>query len=289
MSQVSAENDPTLTRFESRRDAFSWRWVATAVSFAVFGVTSLLLSVTLMPLLRLLPAARSQRWSRHVLQKGMRTYLGLLRILGVYTYDLEGRERLGLPGQLIVANHPTLIDALFLIAFTPQAVCVAKYSMFRNPLIWNVVAACRFISNARTIDMIEGISAALARGECVIMFPEGTRTQPGQPLVFQRGAANVAVRAATRVTPVYIRCSPLTLTKAEPWYRIPPRRPHFSLKVGADLPLDDYRKMSSIPMGSRAFNARLCEHFEDELQRMDGYTGASPRRPPQGRPSAGNE
>jgi 1-acyl-sn-glycerol-3-phosphate acyltransferase len=42
------------------------------------------------------------------------------------------------------------------------------------------------------------------------MFPEGTRSRPGQPLVFQRGAANVAVRAARVATPVYIHCDPAT-------------------------------------------------------------------------------
>ena len=277
LSHASTESSPPIATFESRSDAYYWRLIGTALSFVAFGLGALLLSLTVMPVLRLLPQPRSQRAARRVMQSGMRTFVRLMRGLGVLTYDFAGAERLGEPGQLIVANHPTLIDAVFLIAFTPQPVCVAKSAMFRNPLTRHVVAACRFISNASTAGMIEGASAALKRGECVIMFPEGTRTQPGQPLAFHRGAANVGVRAAERVTPVYIACSPVTLTKGEPWYRIPRRRPHFSFKVGEDFPMAPHREQAAIPIASRLFNVHLCERFQRELPRVPGYTGDGPR------------
>jgi 1-acyl-sn-glycerol-3-phosphate acyltransferase len=271
MSHVFAETQSPAAR---RGDAFLWRFAGTAFSFAMFGMGALLLSLTILPALRLLPRTRGLYLSRRVLRRGMRLFVGLMRTLGVLTYEIRGGDRLGQRRQLIVANHPTLIDAVFLIAFTPQACCVAKRAMFRNPLTRSVVAAAGYISNESTAEMIESAAAALAEGQCLIMFPEATRTRSGEPLAFHRGAANVALRAAAQVTPVFIRCEPLTLIKAEPWYRIPPRRPHFSLVTGEDLPLDDYRAMPSIPLGSRAFNARMRDHFESVLRRPDGYTCA---------------
>lgn len=274
MSHVFASDDSAATRSSGRRDAFYWRLVGTALSFAAFGIGALLLSLIALPLLRLWPAKRCRRMSRRVLQLGMRLFIGIMRALGVLTVDFRGAERLGRPGQLIVANHPTLIDAVFLIAYTPQAVCVAKHAMFRNPLTRSVVLAAGYISNELAAGMIEGAAAALAEGQCLIMFPEGTRTNVDSTLVFHRGAANVAVRAARQVTPVYIRCNPVTLTKAEPWYRIPWRRPHFSLTVGEDLSLETARGKGSIPLGSRLFNEFMCNNFQGELQRTDGYTAA---------------
>ena len=100
----------------------------------------------------------------------------------------------------------------------------------------------------------------------MIFFPEGTRTRPKQPMVFHRSGANIALRAAASVTPVYIRVEPTTLTKAEPWYRIPARRPHFTLIVGEDLDLSRYRE-TPLPVASRALNERLHEQFEPELER----------------------
>jgi 1-acyl-sn-glycerol-3-phosphate acyltransferase len=279
MSHVLAEPDDSTDRADdsSRRrsergDAFYWRLIATAMSFAVFGLGALALSVTILPLLRMLPAARSQRWSRLVLRRGMRAFIGVMHRTRLLTYDFRGAERLGKSGQLIVANHPSLIDVVFLIAFVPRANCVVKHAMFRNLLTRSVVSATGYISNELTADMIERAAAVLDQGQCLIMFPEGTRTSVGKPLEFHRGAANVAIRAAATVTPVYIRCEPVTLTKAQPWYRIPRRRPHFTLEVGEDFDLSAARGMKSIPLASRAFNEQMRGNFHSELQRLDGYT-----------------
>ena len=75
-----------------------------------------------------------------------------------------------------------------------------------------------------------------------MIFPEGTRTVPGQPMQMQRGAANVALRGARVLTPVFITCDPPTLSKNLPWYRIPPRRPTFTLRAGDDIDLEAYRR-----------------------------------------------
>lgn len=291
MSHVFAEPDNSADHSGARshggrRDAFYWRFLGTAISFAVFGLCALILSVTILPLLRMLPAGRCQRLSRIVLQRGMRAFVGLMHRLGVLTYDFRGAERLGRPGQLIVANHPSLIDVVFLIAFAPQANCVVKHAMFRNLLTRSVVSAAGYISNELTADMIEGAAAALSQGQCVIMFPEGTRTTVGQPLIFHRGAANVAIRAADVVTPVYIRCEPITLTKAQPWYRIASRRPHFTLEVGEDLDLRTARGAKSIPLASRRFNEQMRGNFQGELQRLDGYTSRRPGDDPGAEPAA---
>lgn len=274
MSQVVAGNQSSVTGLTPRGDAFIWRLAATALSFTAFGLGAALLTLTVFPALRLLPRDRCRRWSRMVLQRAMRIFIALMSGLGVLTYRFLGAERLGHPGQLILANHPTLIDAVFLIAFTPQPVCVAKSAMFRNPLTRSLVAAAGYISNRETSDMVQGAAAALAAGQCLIMFPEGTRTRVGEDFSFQRGAANIGVRAAQRVTPVYIRCEPITLTKGEPWYRIPPRRPHFSLRVGEDISLKASRAQPSLPRASRALNADLLANFRSELQRPPGYTAA---------------
>ncbi len=53
--------------------------------------------------------------------------------VGVLSYEFHGAERLGRPGQIILANHPSLIDVVFLIGFTPQATCIVKEALFPQP------------------------------------------------------------------------------------------------------------------------------------------------------------
>lgn len=241
----------------------------TALSFFGFGVGALIVGTVLLPIVKLIPASRDAKRgrARAVMSAALRLFVGFMRRGGVLTYEFEGRERLGRPGQLVVANHPTLIDVVFLLAFMPTASCVVKQGLWRNPLTRWAVTLAEFIPNDNTASMIEGSARSLKERQALIIFPEGTRTRPNQPIVFHRGAANVALRAEAVVTPVYIRCDPTTLTKSEPWYRIPPRRPHFALSVGDDLDLSPYRQ-APLPLGSRAFNEHLHRHFQQELTRL---------------------
>jgi 1-acyl-sn-glycerol-3-phosphate acyltransferase len=254
----------------ARQDAYYWRFAGTAFSFTLFGLFGLLLGIVVLPGLALLPGgggARCRR-ARTIVRRCFRAFIEITRSLGFQSYRFEGAARLGQPGQLVVANHPSLIDVVFLIAFTPQANCVVKAAMWRNPFTRWVATAARYIPNAPTDRMIELAAAALAAGETLIVFPEGTRTRPGEPRVFHRGAASIAVRAAARLTPVLIQVSPTTLTKAEPWYRIPPQRPHFALRVGEDVAVADLAGIPP-PRASRELNSRLLAYYAAQLPSTD--------------------
>ena len=106
---------------------------------------------------------------------------------------------------------------------------------------------------------------SLQNGQTLIIFPEGTRTQPGQAPAFHRGAAAIALRGAKILTPVIIKVSPTTLTKAEPWYRIPSRRVHFSFRVGADIDPQTFAAQGPAPQASRKLNDYLHSYFIKEL------------------------
>jgi len=254
---------------EARQDFFIWRWFGTGLSFALFGLFGIVLGSIAWPLSRLflIPRVRRRALGRRLVQACFRSFIGIMRALGVLSYEFIGRERLGRPGQLIIANHPSLIDVVFLVGFAPAAGCVVKSALWRNPFTAGIVRSAGYVRNWPTDEMIEGASEALRAGQALVMFPEGTRTTPGAPLQFHRGAASVAVRAATALTPVLITVNPTTLTKGLPWYRIPRRRPHFRLEVGADIDFRGFCAEHSLPMAGRALNAALLEHYRRELAR----------------------
>ena len=55
--------------------------------------------------------------------------------LGVMSYEIKGLEKLNRPNQLVLANHPTLIDIVFLISRMPFAGCIVKEKLWHNPFI----------------------------------------------------------------------------------------------------------------------------------------------------------
>lgn len=217
----------------------AWRVAGTGLSFLAFGVGGLILGVLVLPPLLWLvrDPVRRRRWSRRIVQRSFAAHVGLMRRLGVMTYEIRGRERLARDGLLVLANHPTLIDVVLLISLLPNADCVVKSAVARNPFMRGPVRAAGYVSNDDGAGLVEDCIAAVRAGGTLVIFPEGTRTTPGQPLKLQRGAANIAVRGGLDVTPVRISCTPLTLGKGEKWYRVPPMRFHMVIDVQEDLPI----------------------------------------------------
>ena len=258
------------------RQTYIWRIFATGACFTLFGIGGLILGVIVFPATLLLPGGPERRRARMrgLVQRALRLFVRVINGMRVISYEFHGTERLGRTGQLIIANHPTLVDVVLIVAFTPAPCCVVKAAMFRNPFTRGVVRAAGYISNSSTDEMIHGATAALRSGDSLVMFPEGTRTRPGQPLQFARGTASIAVKAADVLTPVYIRCEPLLLPKFVPWYRVPPRRPHYTLEVGEDIDLAAYRGLPP-PKASRLLNAWLLQHFTERLGTSRGYNATS--------------
>lgn len=243
------------------------RGLGTALSFTLFGLGGLVIGLIIVPLLRLCirDAAKRQYHSRRLVQSAFRLFIGLMRLLGVLDYRFDGMSRLQRPGRLILANHPSLIDVIFLLGHVPQADCIIKGRLAENPFTRGPIRAAGYITNREPDAVLEAARESLALGSSLILFPEGTRTHPDRPVKFRRGAANIALRTGADITPVLIRCRPTTLTKGEPWYHIPPCKVQINFQVQDDLPVSrDADQPQSVC--ARRLTRELSDYFNHELE-----------------------
>lgn len=238
-----------------------WRIFGTGLSFAVFGVGTILITVTLFPLIRLGSRDIDTRRRRfqHSYHRGCRFFIHFMRALGLITWEVHGVEHLRGRGRLVLANHPSLIDALFFLAWVPEAVCIVKQALWHNPFLGWAVRVAGYIGNASPDGLIEDCVASLRDGHTLIMFPEGTRSVPGRTPVFKRGAARIALVAGVAVVPVRIRCEPIMLIKGMPWYRVPQRPAHYTFRIGAALPAAHFaaRPDESVAQAARRLTRQL--------------------------------
>lgn len=248
----------------------AWRWFGTAFSFAVFGVGGFLLPICVFPVLLVLPGDQNIRQQRaqKIIHYAFKTYIGMMRTLGVLSYQVEGLEKLK-SAQLILANHPSLIDVVFLISMVPNANCVVKGKLTRNFFTKGPIHAAGYIINDGAESVIVKAGQAFEKGHALIIFPEGTRTTPSSPLQLKRGAANVAVRTRADITPVLITCDPTTLTKRDHWYQVPSRRVHFRLKVNDPICVSSYCEEMTPSVGARQLTRDLKEYFTQELEKYE--------------------
>lgn len=255
-----------------------WRIIATGIAFSLFGVGGVLLPFVAIPVIYLLPGSKLDREQRAkaAIHYTMRAFVEIMRGLGILTYSVESPEEFNRPGKLILANHPSLIDVVFLIAFIKRADCVVKSALQRNPFTRGSIGLAGYIANDDPEEVINATVRSLERGNSLIIFPEGTRTTPGEPLDLQRGAANIALRAGIPITPVVVSCDPITLTKNTPWYRVPSHRFHFRMRMQPDIDVQQFVVADNPSRAARRLTRFLQDYFTRESQLLLEGTPAAP-------------
>lgn len=216
---------------------YSWRLLATALSYSLFGLGGIIFPLVAIPILYFLPGdvQRRQKRARELVRWLFTIFIHLMRGLGILRWQVNEQQRLRRPGLLVLANHPTLLDVVFLVSFIPNATCLVNSRLRGNPAMSGFIALTGYISNDAGMKMLDAATATLAAGGSLIVFPEGTRTHDPSPLHFKRGAANIAVRCQRDITPVLIHCAPPTLSKQLKWYQIPSRPFVMSFAVLDDI------------------------------------------------------
>ncbi|MDR0674250.1 MAG: 1-acyl-sn-glycerol-3-phosphate acyltransferase [Zoogloeaceae bacterium] len=217
-----------------------WRIVATGFCFAVFGLGGLLILCFVFPVLRLFHAdlQASQQQARRVIHKTFQWFVRLMVGCGVISHEVRQAEKLARHGLLIVANHPSLIDVVLLIALVERPNCVVKASLRDNVFTRGPVRGAGFVANTDGPQLLADCVASVRSGDNLIVFPEGTRSlEHDAPSPMKRGAANIALRGGLSLTPVVITVSEPMLGKGQGWRDAPRKRPHFILSVEDDIPM----------------------------------------------------
>ncbi|HET6469698.1 MAG TPA: lysophospholipid acyltransferase family protein [Geminicoccaceae bacterium] len=135
------------------------------------------------------------------------TQLLLRRVVGL-DYEVRGLERLP-PGPCIVASkHQSAWETLFFHLVRPDLVIGLKYELTLIPLFGWYLMRARNIridrGGAATAlrSLLRGAEDAVAAGWSILIFPEGTRKDPGEPPDYKPGVAALYLELGVPVVPV---------------------------------------------------------------------------------------
>jgi 1-acyl-sn-glycerol-3-phosphate acyltransferase len=188
-------------------------FIRSVVFSIVLLIWSIPVGILFLPIL-LLPARYSLYWGGW----WSGTALWLAKVICGIRWQVTGLENLPEGAVIFAAKHQSAWDTLFFPAFFLNATPIAKSELRFIPLYgwyaWRAGAIWidRKTGGAALRKMIKGTRKALALGRPVFVFPQGTRTLPGEVQPYQSGVT--ALYAATDAPVV-----PVALNSGQCWGR----------------------------------------------------------------------
>ena len=242
---------------ESPRLAHRFLFACVIVQLGVFSLTWNLVA----PLLGLvLPRARAGRIGRAGVSFVYRACWASAERLGLMEIDSSALDALrDEPGGLIVAaNHPSMLDALIVVARLPRGVCVMKAELLRNVFLGGGARLAQYIRNDVGRGMVRDAVATLREGNQLILFPEGTRTVAAPVNPFKPGITLISHLAKVPIQTIVIETFSPYLTKGWPLLKAPPMPVRMRIRLGKRFAADP---------DHRAQLQRIERYFAEELGR----------------------
>ena len=178
-------------------------------------------------------------------------------------------------GALLVSNHQSFFDPVLVAVGLPRQVhYMARDTLFRNPLFARLIRSLNAFPLRREgvdVGALRETVARLRRGELVLVFPEGTRTQDGSIQPLRRGVELLARQGEVPIIPVVIDGAHETW----PRHQLLPRPGRIRVLFGRPLSLKDLAGTSGHAVAER-LGERLGE-LQRELRRRPGGGGGERR------------
>lgn len=208
-------------------------WPALQLQLAVLGLLSLGWALVALLLYPLLPRETGLRIGRWMISFGYRGFWLLARCSGMLRLNAQALDSLrDEPGLVIVANHPSMLDALMLVARLPRSACIMKASLVRNPFLGPGARLARYIRNDSPRSMVLLAVADLQAGGQLLLFPESTRSTRWPVNDFSAAFTLIAQRAKSPIQTVLIESTSPYLRKGWPMWRLPPLPIVFDVRLG---------------------------------------------------------
>ena len=245
-------------------------------AMTVFGVGAVILAVFVFPFIRLFTLRRKDFGvvARAYVSHTFRVFLGFLNILHVSIRKVENEDDYrNIHSKIIIANHPSLLDFVYIMSLVPNSTCIVRGGLTKTPLRGVIKQA--YITNTTTFeDMCLECKKLTDMGCNVIIFPEGTRTPRHGKNNYKKGAARIALYCGCDVQPIFIGGSDkYGLGKHDPLWSYNHVEPYlYDFKKLPVISIDEYKDLSE-PIAAK----RLTDKMEEVLKSAgdDYYTNYS--------------
>ncbi len=205
------------------------------LSWVAFSGVTLALNFACWPWLWAAGRPGAGRRMRRIIRRLFDFWVRWFHACGVLRLDWGDLPPVLPAGVVYAANHPSILDATFLLSRVEDAICITKPALLRNPLVGPAARLGGYVSGESMIDVVRDAAEALRAGCALVVFPEGTRTEVGQTCgELKPGFALIALRAGVPVQLIHLEVSRGVGERGRRWWKPPAELPaRYSVRLGA--------------------------------------------------------
>ncbi|MDR1352524.1 MAG: 1-acyl-sn-glycerol-3-phosphate acyltransferase [Treponema sp.] len=202
---------------------YIYRVIVKLLSFFMFGLGTMVLVIVVFPVMSLLfhPRTRFNKYARRFISASFRIFfVNMMCLIGAIKMDVDNREGFRhLSSKIVVVNHPSLLDMVLILSLIPNADIIVRGNLTRNIILRWVVNRLYILSDLDIYVLADNCIRSLNEGNCLVIFPQGTRTPRTGEIRLKKGAARISLFSGRSIVPVCIGGNDkLGLGKHDHWY-----------------------------------------------------------------------
>lgn len=240
---------------------YSFGCLMKILAIVYFGVGAVFLAIFVFPFIHLFASRKKQDFgvtARAYVSHTFRVFLDGLNLTHTSIRRVDDAEAYReIHSKIIIANHPSLLDFVYIMSLVPNSTCIVRGSLTKTPLAGVIKQA--YITNTTEFDDVLVECKKLTDQGCnVIIFPEGTRTPRHGQNNYKKGAARIALYCGCDVQPIFIGGSDkYGLGKHDPLWSYNHVEPYlYDFKLLPVISVDEFKDMSA-PMAAKHLTEKM--------------------------------
>jgi 1-acyl-sn-glycerol-3-phosphate acyltransferase len=241
------------------------------LGYVIFGGVGLLTSALALVASRILPVRTGRILGQELIHRLFAFFVWYLRTTGLACFRLGDLDKLkDWRGGIIVANHPCLMDVVWIVSRLPRVFCMMKSNVIHNLTLCGTAILAGYVDNRSGKGMVQECINRIQQGETMLIFPEGTRSRNAGVNPFKMGFALVAGNVPAPIQSVVIRSTSRYLAKEWPFLKAPESFPvHYSVRLGPQFSARE-------GCDAKVLGQQIQEYYQSILQTENVDRSASP-------------
>ncbi len=216
--------------------------------YAFFGIGSVVLAVVVFPWIRVFvhPKEKFQIKAREFVSASFRFFTNVMRVTFAIKLKVDDRQKYrNLHRKVIIANHPSMLDFVFIMSLVPNANCIVRGGLTKTVLA-GVIKQCYIVNTLDFDELCRLCKQTIDEGNNVIIFPEGTRSPRHGTNPYKKGAARIAYYSGCDVQPILVGGNDkYGLGKHDPFWSYNHQEKYvYDFTMLPEIKIDEYKNLS---------------------------------------------